>query len=43
MKFISTGFCINGVLVSPKVPRKRLFVNIASKKEKEQFKKRLER
>ena len=28
---------------SPKVPRKRLFVNIASKKEKEQFKKRLER
>ena len=38
MKFMYTGYCTNGVLVSPKVPRKR-FVNTASHEEKKQFKK----
>jgi len=39
MKFMYTGYCTNGVLVSPKVPGKK-FINAASKEEKEQFKKR---
>jgi hypothetical protein len=38
MKFMYTGYCTNGVLVSPKVPGKR-FVNTASQEEKKQFKK----
>ena len=42
MKFMYTGYCTNGVLVSPKVPGKK-FINAASKEEKEQFKKRLKR
>ena len=42
MKFMYTGYCTNGVLVSPKVPRKR-FVSEASKEEKNIFRKRLRR
>ena len=42
MKFMSIGYYTNGVLVSPKVPRKR-FVSEASKEEKNIFRKRLRR
>ena len=42
MKIMSIGYYTNGVLVSPKVPRKR-FVSEASKEEKNIFRKRLRR
>jgi hypothetical protein len=42
MKFMYTGYYINGALVSPKVPKKK-FVNTASKEEKVKFRKRLKK